>query len=179
MNLKKSLLVALVAGSLLLTQRAVASAASPDVVVVAKPFGAAVRVAPSSAASIAYVVACGDELTVTGEQDGWYQVYTHAGYYWVGGARVADPRSSGFSLDCRSGFTFQMQDVVESFVPTGCLSLRLSPARTAPFVHCVDNFHRYLVMNGPVEVAGEDWYEVWSATTGPGWALAAYLFPAS
>jgi hypothetical protein len=34
-----------------------------------------------------------------------------------------------------------------------------------------------VVINGPIEVAGEDWLAVTSPTTGSGWSLAQYLYP--
>jgi hypothetical protein len=39
----------------------------------------------------------------------------------------------------------------------------------------VPSGYQYVVTNGPIEVAGEDWLEVWSEATGSGWVLARYL----
>ena len=58
---------------------------------------------------------------------------------------------------------------------TGCLSLRRTPSRQAAYDHCVANYHDYTVTNGPIEVAGEDWFGLVSASTGGGWSLAQYL----
>ena len=40
------------------------------------------------------------------------------------------------------------------------------------------NGHDYTVIDGPFDPGtGEDWFKVTSLTTGPGWALAEYLYP--
>jgi hypothetical protein len=65
------------------------------------------------------------------------------------------------------------------YVPTGCLSLRYSPSRTARYDSCVSNNHVYTIENGPIEVSGDDWFEVWSPSTGDGWTLAQYLYAIS
>jgi hypothetical protein len=154
-----------------------AASTQPSAVVVVKQYGAALRVAPSSEADIVVTASCGETLSVVSARDGWYEVYTRAQYLWVGGARVADvARPPAFS--CREAVTFQVFDTVETFVVTGCLSLRAFASRTAPFEYCVTNGHRYTILNGPIEVAGEDWFEVWSAETGSGWVLAQFIFPA-
>jgi hypothetical protein len=153
-----------------------AATTQPPAVVVIKQYGAALRVAPSSEAEIVVTASCGETLSVVGSQDGWYEVYSRAQYLWVGGARVADAaRPPQFS--CREAVTFQVFDTVETFVVTGCLSLRAYASRNAPFEHCVTNGHRYTILNGPIEVAGEDWFEVWSGETGSGWVLAQFIFP--
>jgi hypothetical protein len=41
----------------------------------------------------------------------------------------------------------------------------------------VANGHLYTITTGPIAVAGEDWFGVWSAATGAGWSLALYLLP--
>jgi hypothetical protein len=153
------------------------AAALPDVVVVVKQYGAALRTAPDSDAPISYTASCGDFLTVVGARDGWYEVYAHATYLWVGGARVADAAAPP-SYDCSAAFTFQIGDEVQTLVPSGCLSLRYTPSRQAPYDYCVENGHHYFIANGPIEVDGEDWFEVWSASTDSGWVLAEYLYPA-
>lgn len=153
-----------------------AATTQPSTVVVFKQYGAALRVAPSSEADIVVTASCGETLSVVSARDGWYEVYSRAQYLWVGGARVADAaRPPAFS--CREAVTFQVFDTVETFVVTGCLSLRAFASRTAPFEHCVTNGHRYTILNGPIEVSGEDWFEVWSAETGSGWVLAQFIFP--
>lgn len=155
---------------------AAAAMTQPPVVVVIKQYGAALRVAPSSEAEIIITASCGETLSVVGAHDGWFEVYSRAQFLWVGGARVADAgRPPQFS--CREAVTFQVFDVVETFVVTGCLSLRTLASRDAPFEHCVTNGQRYVILNGPIEVAGEDWFEVWSAETGSGWVLAQFIFP--
>lgn len=51
------------------------------------------------------------------------------------------------------------------------------PTYKAAYHYCVRNFHDYTVINGPIEVAGEDWFGVTSRSTGSGWVLAMYLLP--
>ncbi len=173
--LRAALMIALLALSNRGSDR-VRATTLPEAVEVVKPYGAALRGEPSSDAGIAHVASCGEWLTVAGEQDGWYLVYSRAAYYWVGGARVADVLER-VAYTCEPGFTFQPQDVVQAIVASGCLSVRAFPGASAPYDHCVASYHRFLVTNGPIEEDGEDWFEVWSEVTGRGWARAQYLFP--
>jgi Bacterial SH3 domain len=154
-------------------------------VVVIKPYGAAVHAAPSSDADIYVNVACGSVLRVLDSYQGWYNVQTRDGTRgWVGGVRVGDanrpPRYTctiDDPVDGPSRFTVQMGDYLYSYVQSGCLSLRYSPSRQAPYDYCVSNFHQYVVTGGPLDVDGEDWFSVWSASTGDGWSLAQFLSP--
>jgi hypothetical protein len=150
--------------------------ALPLQLVIIKRFGAALRMQPSSSAAIVMVMECGSRVGVSGASAGWYHVY--AGRYagWVGGARVADAQNPP-AYDCTDSYTFQMGNHVYSYVRTGCLSLRVQPSRNAAYHHCVSNHHDYVVTNGPIEVAGEDWFGVTSPSTGSGWSLAQYLYP--
>lgn len=146
--------------------------------VVTERFGAALRVYPSSEAPIKIILSCGAQLTAFAQANGWYHVRAGgAGSGWVGGLRVA-ALSSAPSYDCRGAVTYQVGTRVRTYVPTGCLSLRAYPSRAAPYNHCVSNGHQYVIINGPIEVSGEDWFGVYSATTGSGWSLAQYLLPA-
>jgi hypothetical protein len=153
------------------TARAATRPALPADLVVIKRFGAALRRTPSSAARIVRVMPCGQTLAVSGANQGWYRVYVGPYEGWVGGARVADAANPP-PYDCTDAYTFQMGQHVYSYVRTGCLSLRVSPSRQAAYYHCVANFHAYTVINGPIAVAGEDWFAVTSSSTGSGWSLA-------
>lgn len=148
----------------------------PAQLVVIKRFGAALRGAPSSNAAIAAVLTCGATVRVLGAAGGWYHVATGGVAGWVGGARVADAANPP-AYDCTDAYTFQVNEHAYTYVKTGCLSLRAYASRRAPYAHCVRNFHDYVVRNGPIEVAGEDWFAVTSAATGSGWVLARYLLP--
>jgi hypothetical protein len=142
--------------------------------VVDKPLGAALHVYPSSDAPIVRNLSCSAEVTIHGRNAGWYAVDAPGGLTgWIGGARVQAANQAG--PDCMGAVTYQVGESVTTFVPTGCLSLRGSPSRQAPYAHCVANGHRYLISGGPISVAGEDWFNIWSASTGAGWSLAQYL----
>lgn len=145
-------------------------------VVVTMRYGAALRANPSSDAPIQVIVPCGTQLTLVGQTQGWYHVFKTkpAAFGWVGGLRVA-PLGSAPAFSCAGAVTYQVGDRVRTHVATGCLSLRSSPSPQAPYVHCVANGHIYAITNGPIEVAGEDWFGVFSASTGSGWSLARYL----
>lgn len=171
-----AILAALVVAFGLVGMHVAPARARSGAVVVIKPFGAALRYEPSSDASVASVASCGEHLSVVGELGGWYRVYSRAQYLWVGGARVAD-EESGPRPDCSQGYTFEPGDTVVTHVTSGCLSLRRMPSRSAEYYSCVDNGHRYIIGNGPIESEGEDWFEVWSERTGNGWVLAQYLLP--
>jgi len=145
--------------------------------VVVKRYGAAVRAAPISDARILTVVGCSAVLRVLDATAGWYRVSTGGTEGWVGGARVADTGSAP-RVDCAGAVTYQTGDQVVSSVPSGCLSLRESPSRTAVIVQCVENGTRYAIVNGPIDVDGEDWFEVTSTRFGRGWSLAQFLLPA-
>jgi hypothetical protein len=153
------------------------SAPAPAGVVVTERFGAALRVAPSSDAAIFVIASCGEKLPVVAIGDGWYQVHSRSRDLWVGAARVADADAPP-PFDCRDALTFQIGDTVVTSVASGCLSLRDSPATDAPFAFCVDNGHRYQILNGPVAADGEDWFQVTSPQTGSGWVIARFLLPA-
>jgi len=153
------------------------SAGAAKSVVVIERFGAALRLTPSSTAAVYVVAACGEQLPVVAIGNGWYQVHTPTGDLWVGGARVADAANPP-AYDCSGAVTFQTNDQVVTSVPSGCLSLRETPATDAPYVYCVDNGHRYVIVNGPIAADGEDWFQVTSASTGSGWVIARYLLPA-
>jgi hypothetical protein len=153
-----------------------AHAALPQKLIIYKRFGAALRKSPSSNARIVRVLPCGQDLAVVKANQGWY--YVDVGPYegWVGGARVADENNPP-AYDCTDAYTFQMHQRAYSYVRTGCLSLRVTPSRNAVYHYCVANYHNYVVTNGPIEVAGEDWFQVTSPSTGAGWSLAVYLLP--
>ena len=143
--------------------------------VVFKRYGAALRSAPSSNSHTYYVMGCGGIMSSIAYSGGWYHVITDDGQTgWVGSARVAFvDRNPAFS--CVNAVTFQMGSHVYTHVATGCLSLRTTPSRQAKYPYCVANGHVYEITNGPIEVAGEDWFGVWSSSTGSGWSLAQYL----
>ncbi len=150
------------------------AAGLPDTVVITMQYGAALHQSPSSDSSIALIASCGEYLTVVDARQGWFQVYTRGLYFWVGGARVADA-SVVASPDCSNAITYQVDDLVSTYVPSGCLSQRSSPSRSASFSHCVENGTVYQLKSGPIAVSGEDWFQVWSADNGYGWMLAQYL----
>jgi hypothetical protein len=154
------------------------NAALPHSLVVFKRYGAALRSTPSSNASIMRTMPCGATMRVIGRRNGWYHVAqgTRPNNGWVGGARVADAANPP-SYDCTDAYTFQPYQHGYTYVKSGCLSLRANPSRTATYAHCVKNLHDYIVTNGPIEVAGEDWFGVYSTSTGGGWVLAVYLLP--
>jgi hypothetical protein len=150
---------------------------APQRVVVTKQYGAALHTAPSSDADVGFSASCGDSFPVLDVQDGWYQVMTAGGPFWVGGARVADAAAPPV-FDCSNAVTFPMDSWAAANVQSGCLSQRLSPSREAAIEQCVDNGTQFRVTGGPVEVAGEDWLRVWSPGYPDGWVLAQFLVPA-
>ena len=151
---------------------------------VTKQYGAALRATPASDARILATVSCGTVLRVLGATDGWYRVTPEISLSaaggnpegWVGGARVADAGNPP-QFECRNAVTYQVNDEVVTRVQTGCLSLRDTPSRDGAILACVPNGTRYTIVNGPVEVDGEDWFEVRNASTGRGWSLAQFLLP--
>lgn len=166
-------------------------------VVVIKKYGAGLRAQPTTDAELLDGIPCGTVLDVIAQQPGWYHVLLSTPVSrrdtllwdgWVGGVRVR-PLTDAPSDDCRDAVTFPPGIEVVTGVPTGCLSLRTQPARTAPLVRranpiastvedvCVQNGTHYWVVGGPVEVDGEDWLEVGADGIGRGWALADYLTP--
>ncbi|MGH2409300.1 MAG: SH3 domain-containing protein, partial [Chloroflexota bacterium] len=163
------------------------SAIAPDLVppsgnpslVVIKRYGAALRAAPSSDAPILSILPCGAKVTIIGQHQGWYRVFKTgpAAIGWAGGLRVALVGSAP-AYNCAGAVTYQVGERVRTHVSTGCLSLRSSPSLQAPYAHCVANGHSYVITNGPIEVAGEDWFGLFSPSTGGGWSLARYLYPA-
>jgi len=155
----------------------------PASVVVIKRLGAAVHAAASVDAATRVVATCGSSARVLGYTNGWYRVsydssqaIRHGGAVtgWIGGRRVADT-SNPPSYDCTDSYVFQVGQHGYSYVRSGCLSLRAYPSRTAPYTHCVANFHDYTVTNGPIEVGAEDWFGVTSRATGAGWVSSQYL----
>lgn len=144
---------------------------------VAKAYGAAIRVAPSSDATIMYHRPCGDVLAVVGASGGWLRVLTPIGDEgWVGGGRVV-VGSPPPAVDCSGARLLWTTGYAATYLPTGCLSLRESPSRDAPILACVGNGHVYRLMNGPFDPGtGEDWFAVFSPSTGYGWSLAEHLY---
>ncbi len=155
--------------------------ARPAAVTVVKQYGAALRSVPSSDARIKVMLGCGAYLQVLGENSGWYYVsytddVTPTTTGWVGKARVGSANTP-LTRICANAVTFRIGEHVYTQVATGCLSLRVSPSRSAVYHYCVSNYHDYVVVNGPIGVAQDDWFEVTSRSTGTGWALAQYLRP--
>lgn len=150
----------------------------PEAVVVIKQYGAALHIAPASDADSLETASCGEVFPVIDAVQGWYEVVYDANgdTAWVGGARVGDANNPPI-FDCTDATTFQPGDTVGTAVVNGCLSLRYSPSRDAGYDYCVGNGHLYTILNGPVDVNGEDWFDVTSASTGEGWVLAQYLYP--
>jgi S1-C subfamily serine protease len=149
-------------------------------VVVARQYGAAIRASPTSDARIVTILPCGTLLRVVSSSQGWLRVTTETpprSEGWVGEARTADAGIAP-AVDCRGAVTFQVNDQVLTRVQTGCLSLRDAPSRSAAILRCVENGTRYTILNGPVEVSGEDWFQVQSPALGTGWSLAQFLVPA-
>jgi hypothetical protein len=154
---------------------------SPSAVTVIRQFGAALRVIPSSDAAVKKMVGCGAYLRVIGQNAGWYHVsYTDAVTPtlngWVGKARVG-AANTPLSRICANAVTFQIGEHVYTKVASGCLSLRVIASRNAVYYHCVSNYHDYAIVNGPIGVSQDDWFQVTSSSTGTGWALAQYLRP--
>jgi len=142
-----------------------------------KPFGAAFRAAPSSDSAVLASLACGAVLRVIGFEDGWVQVLYDDKPGWVGGGRVAVGTPPA-PADCDGGYPFWVGQYVGTFVETGCLSLRAAPSRDAQMLACVGSGHEYEIVDGPFDPGtGEDWYAVYSRSTGSGWVLARYLIP--
>lgn len=157
--------------------------AMPRRLVVFKRYGAALHVSASSSAPIRQTLPCGTVMRVVSSAGGWDQVLADRSAVgsphlqgWVGGARVADAANPP-AYDCTGAYTFQVSARAYSFVKTGCLSLRVAPSPSASYHYCVRNVHDYTVTGGPITVAGEDWFAVYSVSTGGGWALARYLLP--
>jgi hypothetical protein len=156
-------------------------AANPSAVTVIKRFGAALRVAPSSDARVKTMLGCGAYLHVIGGNAGWYKVryvdaVTPLETGWVGKARVGD-KNTPLTAICANAITFNIGQRVYTKVASGCLSLRVTPSRSAVYHYCVANYHEYVIVNGPIGVGADDWFEVTSGSTGTGWGLAQYLRP--
>lgn len=82
------------------------------------------------------------------------------------------------SADCSGGLSLSVGQPVRTYVPSGCLSLRATPSRSAAMLTCVENGWGYQIVNGPVDPGtGEDWFEVYNSRTGSGWVLADHLLP--
>ena len=70
-------------------------------------------------------------------------------------------------------------EIVSTSVADGCLVLRSRPDTDAPGLACVEDSHRYAVLDGPFDPgSGDDWFRVSSPETGSGWAPAEHLYPA-
>jgi hypothetical protein len=97
---------------------------------VIKPFGAALRTAPSSDAPIVESLQCGDILPVIGFENGWVQVLDGDIEGWVGGGRVAvgSPPAPGA---CHTSRALYVDSYVTTNVDSGCLSLWSKPSRQA------------------------------------------------
>ena len=143
---------------------------------VVKPFGASVRVVPSSEAAIMFNTRCGDIWPVQAVDGGWVKVRTDGGAGWIGGSRVV-VSSAPAQVDCAEARFIFPTGSVSTQVPTGCLSLRGRPSAEAPVLSCVDNGHVYTVLDGPFDPgSGDDWFKVTSPSTGTGWTLAKHLY---
>ncbi len=144
---------------------------------IVKPHGAAIRTAPDGDAPIVHSSDCGDLWPVLETRNGWVRVTNGVADGWIGGARVALGSPPPFA-DCSGGRSLSVSQPVWTYVPTGCLSLRALPSRSATMLTCVANGHQYTIVNGPVDPGtGEDWFEVYSPRTGLGWVLADHLLP--
>ena len=144
---------------------------------VVKPFGASIRVLPSSDAAIVFNTRCGDVWPVVKVEHGWVKVRTETGSGWIGGGRVA-VSSTPPAVDCSEARFINPTGYVSTFVAAGCLSLRNRPDADAQILDCVDNGHVYAVLDGPFDPgSGDDWFRVTSPGTGSGWALARHLSP--
>jgi hypothetical protein len=152
-------------------------------------YGALVRNRPSSEGSlnVLFTADCGDIFPVVGGNGSWVQIapggraagpnYRPQDGAWIGAARVK-VAPSPLAVDCSEAITFPILSTVIANVASGCLSLRETPSRTAPFDHCVPSGHAFFVSNGPIEVNGEDWFEVGSLSGGgEGWVRAEFLVP--
>jgi S1-C subfamily serine protease len=151
----------------------------PGTVVVNKRYGAALRASPSSDASVLVMLACGTTLQALSEQNsgGWFRVRSGSAEGWVGGARVL-PGAVPDSSACVGAPIppFRLGETLRAQVQSGCLSVRPSPSANATVTGCVSSGHLFQLVNGPIEVAGEDWYLVRSTSTGlSGWTRAAFL----
>lgn len=154
--------------------------------VVNKPFGAAIRSSTSSVSgtNVQIIAECGDVLTVTGRSGSWLQVYAYASYGWIGAARVSlgalhnDGTDMVPEVDCLGAISYQLGARFAAQVPSGCLSVRERPSREAGFEHCVPTGHLFFVINGPVDVDGDDWIEVRSVGIGDGWVRTDFIVPA-
>ena len=144
---------------------------------VSKPFGASIRVLPSSDAAIVFNSRCGDVWPVLAVERGWVKVRTETGSGWIGGSRVV-VSSTPPTVECAEGRFITPTGYASTSVASGCLSLRTRPDAEAPILSCVGNGHVYAVLDGPFDPgSGDDWFRVTSPATGSGWALARHLFP--
>jgi len=145
---------------------------------VIRQFGANVRAEPGGDAEVLDTVSCGDVLPVIGFQDGWVHVIDGDIDGWIGGSRVA-VGSPPAPAHCEGARTFYLGEEVATSVKTGCLSLRNEPSEDARMLSCVKNGHEYTIWNGPFDPGtGDDWFFVYSPSTGYGYVLAKYLVPA-
>jgi S1-C subfamily serine protease len=149
----------------------------PTMITINKKYGAALRASPASSAPILVNAGCGVTLPVTQSQGGWYQVTVFGVTAWVGAARgVPGPAVAAGVCAGAPVPPYQMGDVVRSQVASGCLSVRPEPSSNAPVTECVPNGYRFVLVNGPVETQGQDWFGVANATTKlNGWARTDFL----
>ena len=96
---------------------------------------------------------------------------------WVGGARVtAGTVPDAGACDGAPVPPYQLGETVRAQVQTGCLNVRPSPSTNASISGCVPSGHVFQLVNGPIEVDGEDWYGVRNTTSElAGWTRAVYL----
>jgi hypothetical protein len=144
---------------------------------VIRAFGAALRADPSSDAQIIESLQCGDLLPVIGFADGWVQVQDGGNEGWVGGGRVSVGSPPAQTSACRTSRGLFVGEGATTEVDLGCLSLRATASREARILACVNNGHDYQIVDGPYDPGtGEDWFAVYSASTGTGWSLAEFLY---
>jgi hypothetical protein len=144
---------------------------------VVKPFGASIRVAPSLDAARLSNAACGALLPVSTVRSGWVKVRTPAGDGWIGVGRVT-VSDAPISVDCAARRFLDQAADARTFVPGACAALQARPSHDAVALDCVENGHRFTVVDGPFDPGtGEDWFKVTSPPTGTGWLLAEHLYP--
>jgi hypothetical protein len=144
---------------------------------VVKPFGAAIRVAPSQEAASLFNVACGEVMQALLIERGWVKVRTEVGVGWIGASRVAVANGPA-SVDCSGHRFLYPPGAAWTLVHSGCLGLRVRPSEDADEIACVGNGHIFSMVDGPFDPgSGGDWFRVSSPTTGTGWVPAETLYP--
>src|SRR5579875_622422 len=98
----------------------------PATIVITGAYGAALHTSPSSDAPVVAVAPCGTTWGVYTARDGWYETDIGGERVWIGGARAADASDPPFYA-C-APYTFQIGDIVATYVDSGCLSLRDQPS---------------------------------------------------